>query len=105
MLGTCVMATPLLCHGPEWQMVALTAQGWLSAVLAVAWGALVWEQASGYGWMDGFKSFSSNSRACVRVCKGESNWFEVNVWLRQGCVMSLWLLKPLDMEPDFVPIL
>ena len=29
-----------------------------------------------------------NSRACVRVGNDVSEWFPVNVGLRQGCVMS-----------------
>ncbi len=29
----------------------------------------------------------------MRVDKGESDWFEVNVGLRQGCVMLLWLFN------------
>lgn len=39
------------------------------------------------------KSFYRNSRASVRVGKGESDWFEVNMGLRQGCVMSPWLFN------------
>lgn len=39
------------------------------------------------------KSCYSNSRLCVRVGKGESYWFELNVGLRQGCVMSLCLFN------------
>ncbi len=31
--------------------------------------------------------------ACVRVGRGESDWIEVNVGLRQGCVMSPWLFN------------
>ena len=30
-------------------------------------------------------------RACVRVGVDVSEWFPVNVGLRQGCLMSLWL--------------
>ena len=41
--------------------------------------------------MRAIKSFYEDSRACVRVGRGESDWFEVNVGLRQGCVMSPWL--------------
>ena len=32
-------------------------------------------------------------RACVRVGNDVSEWFPVNVGLRQGCVMSPWLFK------------
>ena len=34
------------------------------------------------------QSFYSESRACVRGESGVSEWFDVNVGLRQGCVMS-----------------
>ena len=37
------------------------------------------------------QSFYVDSRACVRVGNGASEWFKVNVGLRQGCVMSPWL--------------
>ena len=30
---------------------------------------------------------------CVRAGKDVSEWFQVNVGLRQGCVMSLWLFN------------
>ena len=32
------------------------------------------------------------SKACVRVGNELSEWFPVRVGLRQGCVMSPWLL-------------
>ncbi len=38
-------------------------------------------------------SFYVNSRACVRVGNGISDWLVVNVGLRQGCVMSPWLFN------------
>ena len=38
-------------------------------------------------------SFYVDSRACVRVGKDVSEWFPVNVGLRQGCVMSPWLFN------------
>ena len=34
------------------------------------------------------QSFYADSRACVRVGIDVSEWFPVNVKLRQGCVMS-----------------
>ena len=47
----------------------------------------------GGGLLRAVKSFYENSRACVRVGKEQSDWFEVNVGLRQGCVMSPWLFN------------
>ena len=38
-------------------------------------------------------SFYVDSRACVRVGNDVSEWFPVNVGLRQGCVMSPWLFN------------
>ena len=43
--------------------------------------------------LEGVKSFYRNSRACVRVGNSVSDWFSVNVGLRQGCVMSPWLFN------------
>ena len=34
-----------------------------------------------------------DSKACVRVRNDVSQWFSVNVGLRQGCVMSPWLFN------------
>ena len=31
--------------------------------------------------------------ACVRVRNDESEWFPVNIGLKQGCVMSPWLFN------------
>ena len=39
------------------------------------------------------QSFYIDSRACVRVENDVSEWFPVNVGLRQGCVMSPWLFN------------
>ena len=43
--------------------------------------------------MKAAKSFYVDSRACVQVENVVSEWFPVNVGLRQGCVMSQWLFK------------
>ena len=40
----------------------------------------------------GVKSLYVGSKACVRVGNEVSEWFPVRVGLRQGCVMSPWLL-------------
>ncbi len=52
----------------------------------------VWSVLQVYGMggrlMRAVKSFYKGSRASVGVRRGESDWFEVNVWLRLGCVMS-----------------
>ena len=40
--------------------------------------------------MKAVQSFYVDSRACVRVGNDVSEWFLVNVGLRQGCLMSLW---------------
>ena len=39
------------------------------------------------------QSFYVDSRACVRVGNYVSEWFPVNVGLRQSCVMSPWLFN------------
>ena len=39
------------------------------------------------------QSFYVDSRACVRAGNDVSEWFLVNVGLRQGCVMSPWLFN------------
>ena len=39
------------------------------------------------------QSFYVDSRACVQVGNDVSEWFPVNVGLRQGCVMSPCLLN------------
>ena len=38
-------------------------------------------------------SFYVDNRACVRVGNDVSEWFPVNIRLRQGCVMSPWLFN------------
>ena len=39
------------------------------------------------------QSFYADSRAGVRVGNDVSEWFPVNVGLRQGCMMSPWLFN------------
>lgn len=57
----------------------------------------LWVVLEGYGvggkLLNGVKSFYVNSRACVRVGNCVSEWFDVRVGLRQGCVMSPWLFN------------
>ena len=57
----------------------------------------VWEVLKMYGiggrTLGAVKSFYEGSKACVRVDNKESEMFEVNVGLRQGCVMSPWLFN------------
>ena len=43
--------------------------------------------------MKAVQSFYVDSRACVRVGNDVSEWFPVNVGLRQGCVRSPWLFN------------
>ena len=39
------------------------------------------------------QSFYVDSSACVRVGNDVSEWFLINVGLRQGCVMPPWLFN------------
>ena len=43
--------------------------------------------------LQGVKRLYVGSKACVRVGNEVSEWFPVRVGLRQGCVMSPWLLN------------
>ena len=43
--------------------------------------------------MKAVQSFYVDSRACVRVGNDVSEWFPVNVGLRQACVISPWLFS------------
>ena len=57
----------------------------------------MWRVLRGYGvngkLLRAVQCMYEGSEACVRVCREESEWFEVNVDLRQGCVMSPWLFN------------
>ena len=57
----------------------------------------MWRVLSGYGvngkLLRAVQCVYDKSEACVRVCREESEWFEVKVGLRQGCVMSPWLFN------------
>ena len=59
-------------------------------------GAL-WEVLSAYGvrgkLLQAVKSFYAGSKACVRVGGETSDWFEIEVGVKQGCVMSPWLFN------------
>ena len=48
---------------------------------------------SGEKLLKAVQSFYLDSRACVRVGNDVSEWFLVNVGLRKGCVISLWLFN------------
>ena len=39
------------------------------------------------------QSFDVDTRVCVHLGNDMSEWFPVNVGLRQGCVMSPWLFN------------
>ena len=43
--------------------------------------------------VEAVQSFYIDSKACVRVGNDMSEWFPVNVGLRQGCVMFPWLFN------------
>ena len=57
----------------------------------------MWKVLGSYGirgkLFKGVQSFYVNSRACVRVDGDKSDWFDVRVGLRQGCVMSPWMFN------------
>ena len=44
-------------------------------------------------YLKALQSFYVDSLACVWVGNDVSEWFPVNVGLRQGCVMSPWLFN------------
>ena len=57
----------------------------------------MWQMIRVYGGggklLKAVQSFHVDSRACVRVGNDVSEWFPVNVGLRQGCVISPWLFN------------
>ena len=57
----------------------------------------MWQMLRVYGvrgkLLKAVRSFYVESRACVRVGNDVSEWFPVNVELRQGCVLSPWLFN------------
>ena len=57
----------------------------------------MWQMLRVYGvlgkLLKAVQNFYVDSRACVRVGNDVSEWFPVNVGLRQGCVMSRWLFN------------
>ena len=59
-------------------------------------GKLLWQVLRMYDVggkpLSGIKSMYVDSSACVRV-KGESKQFRIDCWVRQGCILSPWLLN------------
>ena len=57
----------------------------------------MWQMIRVYGvagkLLKAVQSFYVDSRACVRVGNEVSEWFPVNVGLKQGSVMSPWLFN------------
>ena len=57
----------------------------------------MWQMQRVYGvggkLLKAVQSFYVDSRACVRVGNDVSEWFPVNVGLRQGCMISPWLFN------------
>ena len=57
----------------------------------------MWQMLRVYGvggkLLKSVQSFYVDCRACVWVGNDVSEWFAVNVGLRQGCVMSRWLFN------------
>ena len=55
----------------------------------------MWQMPRVYGvegkLLKAVQDFDADTRACVRVGNDVSEWFPINVELRQGCVMSPWL--------------
>ena len=57
----------------------------------------MWQMLRVYGvggkLLEAVQSFYLDSRACVQVGNDVSEWFPVNIRLRQDCVMSPWLFN------------
>ena len=57
----------------------------------------MWQMIRVYGvrgkLLKAVQSFDVDSRTCVQVGYDVSQWFLVNVGLRQGCVMPPWLFN------------
>ena len=57
----------------------------------------MWQMIRVYGvggkLLKAMQSFYIDGRACVRAGNDVSEWFPVNVGLRQACVMSPWLFN------------
>ena len=57
----------------------------------------MWQMLRVYGvggkLLKAVQSFYVDSKVCVRVGNDASEWFPVNVELRQVCVMSAWLFN------------
>ena len=57
------------------------------------WQMLIRVYGVGGKWLKALESLYADSRASVRGGTNVSEWFPVNVGLRQGCVMSPWLFN------------
>ena len=60
-------------------------------------GNVMWRVVNMYGvngmLLNAIRSFYAKSEACGRVCRKESEWFRVEVGLRQACVMPPWVFN------------
>ena len=58
---------------------------------------LLWQVLESYGvrgrLKEAVKSLYLHSEACVRVQRKNSEWFDVEMGVRQGCTMSPWLFN------------
>ena len=48
--------------------------------------------------LNGIKNMYVDSEACVRINRGESEWFKIESGVRKGCAMSLGCLIYIWME-------